>query len=356
MDRRMPLAPTRQAPSEGLRSASFEVEDEDLCVGGLPGSVILLILDQVPVTSLPNVALASKTMRSFVQNEQLWKWRWDRLGWEPVPGMEDALLDSAPPPLASVVQKSEPSKTVDLLADLDDSTTAHPYADRIQRAFVLLTPFYKSISTSSSTTSSLIFTHPKVSTFVAQCILMRNLAHMASYLVLGLPTRLNDQTVKSKLWNATGYLEMELRSGFQAQDAERMNGKDGAVEEMHHCAHLAWSLRDLHRLLDGTIQISSLPYASAMQKRGGSSVAFAHIAGLTLFHRGIPHNPKQCIKFSHRSDTAFALEPILAFEDHLEKALVEEVALVQRIFPPEQGVELVFFEKLVTELVCASLT
>lgn len=363
MDRWTPLTPTRAVSDSHEDEPVFLAEVEQASAGGLPPQLVLRVLDHVPIATLSKVEQTTKAMQSLVRDEQLWKWRWDRLQWQPVEGLDDSLLNTTAPPLHAITEKKNTatvkgkSTVIDLLADLDEKQESdRPYADRVRKAYETLHPFFTSLIEASSTTSSLLFTHPKVTTLAGQCTLMRNLAYMASNLLRGTPGNMEESVIKSKVWNAFGYLEMELRSAFQAQEAERAGGNTTAEQKMRHYAQLAWNLRDLGWLLNVETRAPSLPRAALMHRLGGSCVAYAHIVELPLFHQPVPHNPKKCIQFSHRSESAFSADPIRSFEDHLEKKVVEEVALIQRLFPHEQGVELVFFEKLASDMVRRQLT
>lgn len=358
MDRWTPLAPTRAEPDAGDPVPLFQAEEEEEAIGTVPPAVVLRILDYVPLTSLPHVEQASKALQARVRDERLWKKRWDRLAWRPIEGMPDALLDGPAPPLPAPRAQPKPPPTqrpstvVDLLGDLDEAPTqARPYADRMQRAYRVLRPFFASIVAVPSTTSSLLFTHPHVRTLDGQCALMHNLARMASRLIHGVPADMVDDIVRAKLASAAGYLDMELRTAFLAQVAELAQGRDGAEAGMRRYAHLAWGLRELGTLLGIESRGPPAPRAAAMHARGGSGVAAAYVAECPLFHEPVPHNPKKCIQFYERSDTAFTEAPVRAFEDHLEARVVDEVARMQRVFPHAQGIELVFFEKLASDLV-----
>lgn len=364
MDRWTPLAPTRVSSTggEGIGGvhAVFHAEDEELGMRGLPRQVVHRILDHVPVASLPLVAQASHAMQELVRDESLWKARWDRMAWEKVEGLPDALLDTPPPPITDIQPKKPkeaPRGAIDLLADLDldgEAASEHPYSDRVKRAYTVLRPFYTSILDASSTTSSLLFTHPNVKGLEAQCALMGNLGRMASSLVQGLPAALESLAAKNKLRQVIGYLDMELRSAYMAKEAERSKGVEAVKVEtaMKEYAALAWKMRHMVWLLGPDEAVAKRPpRAAAMHALGGSGIAFAHVNERPVFHQEIPHNPKECIKFSERSESAFTLAPVKAFEAHLEQILIEETTLLQRIFPHEQGVELVFFEKIATDLV-----
>ncbi|WFC96280.1 F-box protein: endocytic membrane traffic, recycling ReCYcling 1 [Malassezia brasiliensis] len=358
MDRWTPLGPTRAEPDAGDPAPLFQAEEEEEAVGTVPPTVVLRILDHVPLTSLPHVEQASKALQACVRDERLWKQRWERLAWHKIDGMPDALLDSPAPPMPAPRAQPKPPPTqrpstiVDLLGDLDDtSTQARPYTDRMRRAYYVLRPFFVSIVEVPSTTSSLLFTHPNVQTLDGQCALMHNLARMASRLVHGVPAHMVDDIVRTKLGSAAGYLDMELRTAFLAQVAEQAQGREGAEAEMRRYACLAWDLRELGMLLGIESRGPSALRAAAMHARGGSGVAAAYIAERPLFHEAVPHNPKKCIHFYERSDTAFTDAPVRAFEDHLEARVVDEVARMHRVFPHEQGIELVFFEKLASDLI-----
>ena len=129
MDRWVPLAPRRITPVAAHVPDHVGAEkdpDEDIpSVRGLSRKVLLQILDYVPLCDLPRVAMASRECQVLVSQERLWKWRWDRLGWQKTNVLSDPLLDAPPEPIpiparakpTPVVSASSRavSKTVDLL-------------------------------------------------------------------------------------------------------------------------------------------------------------------------------------------------------------------------------------------------
>ena len=107
--------PLSQATSAPLFSADEALGETD----GLPKEVTLNICDYLPMEDLLNVALVSKAFYSVVRDEQLWEQRWKRLGWLPIKGLKDPLLDTPIMPKGSAEQEStvattEQTRAVDL--------------------------------------------------------------------------------------------------------------------------------------------------------------------------------------------------------------------------------------------------
>lgn len=134
MDRWVPLAPLRVTPvaahvPDKEKWVEKDPDDDIPSLRGLSRKVVLQILDYVPLYDLPRVAMASRECQVLVNKEKLWKWRWDRLGWQKTNVLSDPLLDATPEPIplpawanpapVPSAPSCKASKTVDLLSDLD---------------------------------------------------------------------------------------------------------------------------------------------------------------------------------------------------------------------------------------------
>ncbi|WFD32741.1 F-box protein: endocytic membrane traffic, recycling ReCYcling 1 [Malassezia sp. CBS 17886] len=259
---------------------------------------------------------------------------------------------------------------------------ARPFAARMQRASMLLTPFLASLATSPSISSSILFTTPSLAASIeGQAALLRMLVRFASPLVLGVPRPELEHvdTVQRKLVHAAGYLDTQLRSAYMAQVARRAESLaqhtaaaahgapppadvQAAEAAMRSLAHCAWAMRVVAPLLRTEAEMRAAPAAEdiaarmrqtprmdALRVAGGSVVAEVHVLGRAIFEQEVPHNPSDAVASEHGQHMLQAA-PMAAFREHLAAVTADECALMMRVFPSAQGVELVFLERLVVEL------
>ncbi|PKI82701.1 F-box protein: endocytic membrane traffic, recycling ReCYcling 1 [Malassezia vespertilionis] len=356
-----PLAPTRVPfelqDDETMGTETVGLEDHVMDFGPFPRNVMMQVLDNVPVTELPRVGQCSRAMHRLYKDETLWKWRFDRLAWEGLDDMQDLLLNTPPPPLETVLAQAKvprkPRDTVNLLSDLElqESTLPiHPYFERVRRAYIVLKPLFHSLMAQHSTSSSLLFTGPATKTLAAQCTMLRNMTHAASTLVKALPPGLSLDTVAPRIQQAATFCEVQLRTAFAALQERRDPAADA---EMRRYASLAWSLRIVPPLC-GCAQPASAEAPDrerALYSDGGYALVLAHLASRPVFGNALPHNPEDSICFTSQSEAALDTKPIITFVSFLEGVVREEGALIYRVFPREQRVELVFLEKLCDDLV-----
>ena len=375
MDRWAPIAPRRIAPiistlTKDNGASAHDPDDEVPSIRGLSRRVMLRILDFVPVSDLTSVALASRECWNLVCQEKLWKWRWDRIHWQKMESLPDALLDAPPEPIpmpATRTRKDPPpisgqpsaasSKVVDLLADLDWdppatlSPTPKPYSRRVQRAYHVLRPFLRSFMNAPSTTSSWLFT--KIPNVTDQCKFLCTLARFASEHVQGVPSPgLEDEVaVRAKLRLASMALSTQLRTAYEANEASYTDSASSseALQAMKLYAALAWDLRLIDEVLGSTSTTTrpSLPHAAKLHDLGGNAVAQAFVSSRPILNERMPHSPHDVV--DHQG--VFHLRPLQKFAQHLERELTDECALIQAVFPAAQPVEIVFIERVVHEIV-----
>lgn len=374
MDRWVPLAPRRITPVAAHVPDHVGAEkypDEDIpSVRGLSRKVVLQILDYVPLCDLPRVAMASRECQVLVSQEKLWKWRWDRLGWQKTNVLSDPLLDAPPEPIpiparakpTPVVSASSRavSKTVDLLSDLDfdafsvPSSASKPYARRVQRAYTVLRPYLLSLVESPSPTSSWLFT--KSSDVREQCALVCMLARFASMCVCGVPAPgLEDvSAMQAKLQQATMALCTQLRTAFVASEEQYQSESScaTALASMKQHAELAWSLRHVHEALgiDRSLTTETRPslvWSAQLYDMGGSVIAQTFLASRPVLTSRVPFSPHDALD----ANLAFCAGPIREFVQYLERAVSDECALIQSVFPPAQPVHMALLERVVHDLV-----
>ena len=358
MDLWAPLTPDNDAGTAETKQTTSEV-----VVCGFPRHVLEHILDYVPIPDLATVAQGSRALREIVEDETLWKRRWDLLGWKRIQGMEDPLLDEPPLPLPRPTPpKPKPAPQsggiVDLLGDLDwdpppISTPPRPYYLRMQRVFTILTPILFSLYQESSPLTSLLFT--KVTSIEAQCLLLSVLTRFVSPLVLGVS---DTNTAYTKLRQAANYFSTQLRSAYTSEDARRLelmrsagDAVPAAINVMKHYANVAWDLRIVDFLL-GTTATSTLPHAAALQRMGGHVIADVHLETRPVFHERVPYNPKDCVREDRQGNATLDKRSLEAFAEHLQRMATEECALAAKIFPTAQPMCEVLFERMVDELLC----
>ena len=418
MDRWKPLAPapsSAAAARDALRGAGgqaiFRADDAAVEVRGLPRGVLLRVLDHVPLADLAVVARSSRALRALVGEEVLWRWRWGRLAWEPVPSLPVPVLDaaaneplneapdedairggqqaagghsSASPPAERATEPpaAEPG-VVDLLADLDvneprkpvDRSAGHapggprPYFTRVRTAYTALFPFVKSVLDAPSVSSSLLFTHAQVPTLLDQCTLVRNVVRFVSPGVGGCTeggTRYAAERVRREMRSVLGYVDMLLRAAFTAEEARLVEvrsagpatpGEEERLEEnMRRFAASAWDMRGAAHLLDAVRvppnEVQERPLHAQLLADGGSVIADAYLASRAIFLQGVPHNPANNIGERGSLD----LEPFSAFLAFLEEAARTELAVLRRLFPAAQRVAPAFLEKLLSEVLADYVT
>ncbi|WFD34178.1 F-box protein: endocytic membrane traffic, recycling ReCYcling 1 [Malassezia cuniculi] len=343
MNRWQPLAQPGSAPLFSAADAFGEA-------AGLPKEVLVNICDHLPVKDLASVALVSKSFCGAVRDEQLWEHRWKRLGWVPISGMPEALLDSPILPIAPAADEPprDSSRAVDLLSGLDFDTlpaprTNTPYMSRVQRAYVVLAPFAKSLISAPSASSSLLFT--RVSETEAQVRLAGVLARFVSPLVGGSVA----DGVQSKMREALSYIDTILRSAFREADAKRKAGESAALTTMATYAKLVWELRSLPFYVGAAIPKTdpTTPCLSALQQSGGSILVEEYIGSLEIFLTALPHDPSLNVP---RSGEPLTLDGMYKFIDFLNAVVTQEAPIMKRVFPEEQHAVDILLEKITTEL------
>lgn len=342
--------PLSQATSAPLFSADEALGETD----GLPKEVTLNICDYLPMEDLLNVALVSKAFYSVVRDEQLWEQRWKRLGWLPIKGLKDPLLDTPIIPKGSAEQEStvattEQTRAVDLLADLEPekvpvSQTKMPYMSRMKRAYAILRPFALSLVASSSASSSLLFT--RVTDLQEQLKLASVLARFVSPLVGGFV----DDAVHSKMRAALSYTDTLLRSAFREEDSKRKAGNDPqALSTMASYANLVWELRDVPFYIGASVPSADAerPRLSALRRAGGSILVEEYLGSLGIFSHALPYDPSQNVP---KAGDVLDLKAMHIFIDFLADVVTQEALLIRQVFPTHQHVMYVFLEQVSTEL------
>lgn len=333
--------PLTQAVSAPLFSAADAAKE----AGILPRDVIFDLCDQLPIPDLVNAALVSRSFCAVVRDDHLWEQRWKRLGWTPINGMKEPLLDTpiTPPDSASLAKvpseqekSSASSRPMDLLADLEFDTaklphTNAPYFIRVKHAYIVLLPYAKSLATASSASSSLLFT--RVTDVIEQYKLATILTRFVSPLFGGV----RDDAIVCGMRSALDYIHGELLAEFRKADNERKTGNDAtaAISRMSVLAHLVWDSRIVSLYVGH--HTPSMGHASerfaAIDKHGGSLLLAEFVKNIDVATKENHHDPSLIVV---QVGEPLDLSQMQSFIDFLCGILAQETTVAQKVFPADQ--------------------
>lgn len=417
--------------------------------------MIQRILSFVPVSDLPSCALSARSLARFVADERLWAQKLAFLQYKQVPGRylrynpdlstvagsskqttqrKDSTSSGKQPCSATTTTQdsndddfgdfeaatitspddesfggfvsSKPSQSGQSFSSAPvfsyraesklpmPSTQPDSAYQTFKRIAISLKPFVQSLLFETTSTASLVFTDPSLSSLSSQAYMICNVARFTGPLVLGsfakpqhgktpaseaLDAAPEEQDqdqwrLPMSIREAADYLEGVLLSAFQGADARRTDalkaGQRGmdvskAVEraesDMQEHATLIWNLAisTAESSASSTTFGSPIPTEAdtanflAILDHPGSAAALSFLEKRDTLFKSTTHQPDANFTSpsSPQSPPSLDFTAMDSFMADVISGLQTDGSLVARIFPPEQQVLLAFASRIANEIV-----